>query len=105
MIELKVKDCNNLFDSLKVFTEKTDLTTRKCGRCKTEIIEKEYFDYLPNTLIFHLDRTNKDKKWLEKYTFPIEEELDMSEYMAFQEEYKGEKKNYCIYKLVGITIH
>jgi hypothetical protein len=103
IIHISVVNHKTLLDGLDNYTkEKNNL--KKCKRCNENTKETVKFIKLPNTLIFRIHRNilgGGDKKLLMEFKFPVDEDLDMSQYV------EGEEKSTpsCIYRLAGVVIN
>ena len=108
-IQLEIKGCNNIEDSLKNYC-KTEIMEGdnkiNCEICniKRTCHKRQIFKSLPNILVIALKRFEFDYDTMEKIKlnsylkFPFE--LDMKDYLI-----EDNKETNTLYELTGITIH
>lgn len=109
-IKVDIESSEGLVESLdkssgiEIVDQKEELW--RCDKCgnKVSYIRQIRYSHLPNTLFFHLKRfrfdSGKGTKINKKFTFPVEEFLDMTNYTKEFPEYENEENIYSYLKNV-----
>ena len=107
-IQLNVKGCNNIYESLNEFTKEEILDNEDKyeveGHGKEKAIKKMKFIHLPPVLMFQLKRFeyNNEINFIEKLNdyYKFEDELNMNNYI----EKKNSNEDYK-YTLISVVVH
>ena len=107
-IQLNVKGCKNIYESLNEFTKEEILDNEDKyeveGHGKEKAIKKMNFIHLPPVLIFQLKRFeyNNETKYIEKLNdyYEFYDQLNMNKYI------KNKNNNYdYTYSLISVVVH
>eukprot|EP01130_Rhizamoeba_saxonica_P015756 TRINITY_DN711_c6_g1_i1.p1 TRINITY_DN711_c6_g1~~TRINITY_DN711_c6_g1_i1.p1 ORF type:complete len:2276 (-),score=421.97 TRINITY_DN711_c6_g1_i1:69-6896(-) len=110
-LSVEIKNKKDIHEALSSFFGGEKITSFKCDSCEAEVsVTKKYsLKTLPRTMIIHLKRFDFDlslmmkKKLNIRISYPIEETLNVQEFMSEKsEEYPP---NYYEYKLSGVLVH
>ena len=121
-LSLEVKNINNLYDSLKKFTEPEKIEEFKCETCKKKVTisKRTSLAKLPNVLFVHLKRfymnyeTEGTEKINSKFEFPntinlskfcVEEITKIKNKEQESDEIYPKLEEYYEYELKGINVH